>query len=397
MKRISWIFTALAALAFTGLAQAQVPSLINYQGRLTDKAGTPVNGPVNIGIKIFDAATDGKAYYTEDIGEVTVVNGVYSFNYGAGQSLAEATETVSFADGVEKVYNYNTQNKPIIGEVTVNFKELKWNSSGGNDQAEMIGSIDKETGRVSVIFLNSVPEAAKEIKIKYNYYSDGISPVFTSGKSLFLEVSVNGKGLSPRQAIVFVPQAIWAKTSKYAENLVAKERDKVLYDKSFITGSVLTRHYHPWGRISSAASSGQGGLNPSRTSISLDDIPDDISVVVSIQFKASMVGYIPSGNARNYGNYYQGVGFRLLQTEWSGGESTKIFEYLIDNEQSGLSAATPWEVEKTIPVNVELDHEKYRYNLSVFGTSRSTNVTYANPSSSSMNHFRLNCRSKLPF
>ena len=125
MNRISWIFTTLAALAFTGLAQAQVPSLINYQGRLTDKAGTPVNGPVNIGIKIFDAATDGKAYYSEDIGEVTVVNGVYSFNYGAGKSVAEATETVSFADGVEKVYNYNTQNKPIIGEVTVNFKELK--------------------------------------------------------------------------------------------------------------------------------------------------------------------------------------------------------------------------------------------------------------------------------
>lgn len=383
MKRISWIFSTLAALVFTGLVQAEVPSLINYQGRLTDKAGTPVNGPVNIGIKIFDAATDGKAYYTEDIGEVTVVNGVYSFNYGAGKSVAEATETVSFADGVEKVYNYNTQNKPIIGEVTVNFKELKWNSSGGNDQAEMIGSIDKETGRVSVIFLNSAPEAAKEIKIKYNYYSDGISPVFTSGKSLFLEVSVNGKGLSPRQAIVFVPQAIWAKTSQFAENLVAKERDKVLYAKSFVTGGVLTRHYHPWGGIGSA--------------VSLDDIPDDISVVVSIQFKARMVGHIPGGNKRNYGTYYVGVGFRLLQTEWSGGESTKIFEYHIDNEQSGLSADTPWEVEKTIPVNVELDHEKYRYNLSMFGTSRSTNITYQNPSSNSMNHFRLNCRSKLPF
>ena len=142
MKRINWIFTTVVALTFAATAQAQVPSLINYQVRLTDKAGTPVNGAVNIGIKIFDAATEGKAYYTEDIGEVTVVNGVYSFNYGAGKSVAKTTETIGTGNGTEKVFAMLVSKAPIVGKVSITDGISTWTGDGSTTQSEILGTVD---------------------------------------------------------------------------------------------------------------------------------------------------------------------------------------------------------------------------------------------------------------
>jgi hypothetical protein len=214
MKRISWIFTTLAALAFTGLAQAQVPSLINYQGRLTDKAGTPVNGPVNIGTKIFDAATDGKAYYTEEIGEVTVVNGVYSFNYGAGKSVAEATEILATGDGTEKVFTEVVSSPPIVGKVSITDGTSIWTSDGSSTQTEILGTVDAASGTVTAIFLKTAPDEGKDILVTYEHDKEGIFAAFASTTTPWLELSINGKSLSPRQRLIAVPYAINAMSSQ---------------------------------------------------------------------------------------------------------------------------------------------------------------------------------------
>jgi hypothetical protein len=89
--RILAIVCSIAA-AFT--ASAQVPSLINYQGRLTDSNGAPVTGNKNIAISIYDAATGGNLLYEETIGAVTLdANGVYSFQFGsAGSSSTQVTD-----------------------------------------------------------------------------------------------------------------------------------------------------------------------------------------------------------------------------------------------------------------------------------------------------------------
>ena len=73
----------LAAL-FTALPlTAQVPSLINYQGRLTDAQGQPVTGNRTMTVRIYDAASGGNMTYEETLGTVAVGNGTYSFQFGA--------------------------------------------------------------------------------------------------------------------------------------------------------------------------------------------------------------------------------------------------------------------------------------------------------------------------
>ena len=50
----------LAALLLTALPlAAQVPSLINYQGRLTDGSGNPVTGNRTMAVSVYDAASGG--------------------------------------------------------------------------------------------------------------------------------------------------------------------------------------------------------------------------------------------------------------------------------------------------------------------------------------------------
>jgi len=60
--------------------------LLNYQGRLLNNEGQPVNAAVNMAINIYTNLTDGTASYSEVVGTVVVVNGIYSFAYGTNQT-----------------------------------------------------------------------------------------------------------------------------------------------------------------------------------------------------------------------------------------------------------------------------------------------------------------------
>jgi sugar lactone lactonase YvrE len=83
-------FRILALLATLSTALA-APSEINYQGVLTDQQGNPVNGVRAMQIKLYDAPTGGNMTYQENIGNVTVVDGIYSFKFGAsGNGIASA-------------------------------------------------------------------------------------------------------------------------------------------------------------------------------------------------------------------------------------------------------------------------------------------------------------------
>jgi len=70
---------------------AQVPSLINYQGRLTDGSGSPLSGDRTMAVSVYDAASGGNLTYSEAIGTVSVANGTYSFQFGAsGNGIVSA-------------------------------------------------------------------------------------------------------------------------------------------------------------------------------------------------------------------------------------------------------------------------------------------------------------------
>ena len=74
-------------LATTGIiVHAQVPQMINYQGQLTDNNGSPVNGPVTMVFKIFDAATGGLELYSETQ-SVTVTGGIFNVLIGSTNAI----------------------------------------------------------------------------------------------------------------------------------------------------------------------------------------------------------------------------------------------------------------------------------------------------------------------
>lgn len=66
--------TALVLGCFAGSNLAEVPSLINFQGRLLDDLGNPVSSNVMVNVDIYTNATLGATVYTESIGTLCVGN-----------------------------------------------------------------------------------------------------------------------------------------------------------------------------------------------------------------------------------------------------------------------------------------------------------------------------------
>lgn len=75
--------TTLLILFSFNLALAAVPPTLNYQGHLTDSAGVPIDGPVNMVFSIYDIDTGGTALWS-DTRSLTVEQGVFSIELGDG-------------------------------------------------------------------------------------------------------------------------------------------------------------------------------------------------------------------------------------------------------------------------------------------------------------------------
>lgn len=77
IRNVLWTLFALAALS----APAQVPTMVNYQGRLIDGTNL-VSESVNFLFTLYDAASGGTAQYVEQDNSVAVVDGLYSTYVG---------------------------------------------------------------------------------------------------------------------------------------------------------------------------------------------------------------------------------------------------------------------------------------------------------------------------
>ena len=207
MKR--FFSLAVGVLCLCAALQAEVPSLINYQGRLTDSGGTPVNGAIDVVLRVYDAKTEGKMVYEETISQVSVVNGVYSFGYGsAGKTVKRAAEVVAVADGETKVFNYTTEYKPLLGDVQLSDGSYTWGTlSGPSDATQFIGSVNAELGNVTGIYIQNAPDADKIVNVVYHYHEEGIVGALSQNKECWQELTINGKTLSPRERLVSVPFA----------------------------------------------------------------------------------------------------------------------------------------------------------------------------------------------
>lgn len=88
-----------AFLLFSAVAYADVPELINYQGKLTDSVGNPLNETAQVDFAIYDVEIDGTALWTESHLGITVVDGVFSVILG---SVDQASNPLDLA--FDKVY-----------------------------------------------------------------------------------------------------------------------------------------------------------------------------------------------------------------------------------------------------------------------------------------------------
>jgi PKD repeat protein len=87
-KFLASIVAAFFVLTILATAAFAVPQTINFQGRLADSGGAPVNGTVNITFSIYDVATGGIPLWDEIQSGVTVTEGAFSVVLGSGTPIA---------------------------------------------------------------------------------------------------------------------------------------------------------------------------------------------------------------------------------------------------------------------------------------------------------------------
>ena len=93
MKRsIRLIFGICIWSIFIGSAVAStVPQMINYQGRLTDSLGQPLNDTVALTFKLYNVPSGGTALWSEPHGSVVVKDGLFTSLLGSISAIPENT------------------------------------------------------------------------------------------------------------------------------------------------------------------------------------------------------------------------------------------------------------------------------------------------------------------
>ncbi len=296
MKPLQNTLTLAVILGSILAAAADVPSLINYQGRLTDALGVPQPGTKVMSVKIYDAATAGTQLYSESLGSVAVdANGVYAFQFGAtGTSSTLISETIATTDGTSQTFQKTLSNTPVVpGTASVTDGTFSWNEVTGNpgttatatstvaagfvigatvtnggsgyttapivtitgNGSNAAATATVSAGAVTSININNAgsgyntgatitiapppspflvtyagssitttyatpPPVGKTITATYRYTTDGISGALAAGAEQWLELSVGGVVLTPRQRVLAVPFAMRAGLADKAAALV---------------------------------------------------------------------------------------------------------------------------------------------------------------------------------
>tara|TARA_B100000902_G_scaffold296808_1_gene283851 strand:- start:36 stop:1148 length:1113 start_codon:yes stop_codon:yes gene_type:complete len=220
------LITGLLTLGLFAAAVAESTSLINYQGKLIYKDRRPdgrsITGSASFSLRIFDSRTGGKQIYEEALGQIAINDSNYSFNFGEnGKSVSTSIEDIGYGDGQNQIFSYTVKNKPILGGVRINGAGYSWTKeNGSSDSTKFIGQANNNTGKISAIYINDeeAPEAGQRISVSYDHYSEGIKGALSLGGQAWLELTVNGETLSPRERLITVPFALRADIARSVIN-----------------------------------------------------------------------------------------------------------------------------------------------------------------------------------
>jgi len=82
LSKVLGVLLLLLAIFSLPSVHAEVPKLINFEGKLTEKDGTPISGTKTITFRIYDSADTKRPIWVETR-DVTIDNGFYSILLGS--------------------------------------------------------------------------------------------------------------------------------------------------------------------------------------------------------------------------------------------------------------------------------------------------------------------------
>jgi len=220
------------------------PSELNFQGVLLDASGNGVTGARAMTVKLYDAAIGGNLLYTEDLGNVSVNKGVYSFNFGTnGISNGQLSETVAYTDGSSTTFQKILTNaNPVSGSVVVTDGIYNWDQNTGSSDGGVNFDVTYSTSlkRVTVNYYNGTPQEGRNIVVSYRVPQATVQSALAGESNPWVELSISGVTQSVRQKLLLVP---------YASR--ALDSEKTLGSSIDLVKSQL-------GELASAVAQGQG-------------------------------------------------------------------------------------------------------------------------------------------
>ncbi|MBT8036929.1 MAG: hypothetical protein KJO21_05235 [Verrucomicrobiae bacterium] len=324
------LLTTLLCAIFPVISiHAAVPSLINYQGRLTDASGDPVTGDKTLAVAIYDAASGGNLLYSESIG-VTALDerGIYSFQFGAaGTSIVTKSETVGTTDGTLTVYNKVLTETALTNTVSITDGTYTWSqTSGSSSPSDFLGSFDSGSGTVSAIYISGAPAAGRTVTVTYSCEVEGISGALAGGAEHWLQLSVNGIVQSTRDRVLAVPFALRSgvsNTSLQADDLAVQQ---VLWRPTMFDSNITLPI-----RITTSSSGASRYAN----------IPVRFSKISQIKLDC----YLPYSGSFGYSSEVELVILR----------SKEYVNEVLYTFSKTSSATVNGRITETLPVNIELD------------------------------------------
>ncbi len=200
------LLLAAIILFAVGIASAEVPKLISYQGRFSD-AGTPIaDGNYPVTFTIYDQPTDGTVRWTETQ-SVTITGGLFSVLLGTvnavdpsvfsgairflGVKLGDNAEMTPRQPLVTVAYAFTADSARTVGDKYVRLSgdtmsgPLEMNGDGG----VAVARLSTEVGRIGKIELMNDGHA--QVEIKANASAGSITLTDSLGRD---EVSLFGNG-----------------------------------------------------------------------------------------------------------------------------------------------------------------------------------------------------------
>ena len=113
-KRLVGFAICFACVLLAAGGALGVPGLLNFQGKLADDAGTPLNGSYNLYFRIYDAATGGTELWAEQHNNVLVINGIYNVQLGSGDHLDAAVFSGDARYLQVEVYNSDSSSWEVL-------------------------------------------------------------------------------------------------------------------------------------------------------------------------------------------------------------------------------------------------------------------------------------------